>query len=226
MKKPELIIYDFDGTLCNTLPDIAESMNVVLEERGLPRIPEMRVRDFIGSGITKLVERSIYYALSQKQEEPVSTEEIQQAGKVMAEYYRRHLVDRSHLYPGVKEVLNYFRDIPQIVVSNKPESMVYEMLEHFGIEKAFSLLVGGDTLEVFKPDPAVWEYVLASLELQEPLQGWMVGDSLPDLHFAKVATLTPIVVSYGYNDIPLLREAGAEVVIDDLRELIRFYEQL
>lgn len=226
MKKPELIIYDFDGTLCNTLPDIAESMNVVLEELGFSRIPEMRVRDFIGSGILKLVERSIRYALSQNQGRSVNADEVQQAGKAMAEYYRRHLVDRSHLYPGVKEVLSYFRNIPQIVVSNKPEAMVYEMLEHFEIDKAFSLLVGGDTLEVLKPDPAVWKYVLASLKLREPLPGWMLGDSLPDLQFARTAALTPIVVSYGYNDVPLLKEAGAEAVIDDLRELILLYEEL
>lgn len=221
--KTELIVYDFDGTLCNTLPDIAGSMNIILEGQGLPRIPELRVRDFIGNGILSLVERSIIFAMSLSGGGNIAPEEVQRIGTEMAEYYRGHLVDRSHLYPGVKEVLNYFRDIPQAVVSNKPEAMLHEMLKHFGIEEEIRLVVGGDSIEVCKPDPAVWRHVVNTMKLQEPVRGLMVGDSLPDLKFAKVGGLTPVLVSYGYNDVALLREAGAGIVIDDFRELITLY---
>lgn len=219
MKKPNLICFDFDGTLCNTLPDIAASMNAVLRRYGYAEIPEARVRDFIGSGIMKLVERSLRHAVLQGGKTDISPELLSKIGREMGEYYSKHLTDRSHLYPGAKELLCGLDEISVAVVSNKPEAMVRAMLKHYGIDAPVDFVVGGDTLDVAKPDIAVWHHVLKIMGLQEPLNGWMVGDSLPDVLFGKAAGLTNIVVSYGYNDVPLLKEAGAGIVIDKLLQL-------
>jgi phosphoglycolate phosphatase len=220
MKRPEFICFDFDGTLCNTLPDIAASMNRVLRRRNYPEIPENKVREFIGSGIIKLVERALRYAVSREIEEDIDPMLLETLGMEMSEYYSRHLTDRSYLYPGVETVLMAFRDIPQIIVSNKPEAMVRNMLKHYGIRDYFDLIVGGDTLAVSKPDVAVWEYVAREMKLSGDINGWMIGDSLPDVQFGKIGRLRTIVVSYGYNDVSVLRNAGADTVIHDLRELI------
>jgi phosphoglycolate phosphatase len=218
MKKIDLICYDFDGTLCNTLPDIADSMNVIFKRHGLSEISEERVRDFIGSGIGKLVERSVYHVLSGSIH-PLDSDGIKQVGEEMAVYYSRHLTDRSHLYDGSIEILEHFSHVPQIIVSNKPEKMVRDMLMQYGIDSYFDLIVGGDTLAVCKPDPAVWDHIVKSIKLPDERFAIMVGDSIPDVIFGKNTGMLTIAVSYGYNDVPVLKKAGADHIIDSLYEL-------
>ena len=219
MKVPQLICYDFDGTLCNTLPDITASMNAVLERNGYKAIPETRIRGFIGSGIARLVERAVHYALSEAGDGGAGAAAVAGIAEEMGKYYREHLILRSHLYPGTERVLEHFSGIPQIIVSNKPEDMVRTLLEHFGIARHFDLVAGGDTLDVSKPHPRVWEYVKGRMGFPEAPAGIMVGDSLPDVAFGRMAGLHTVAVSYGYNDVPSLREAGAQRIIDALEEL-------
>ncbi len=219
MKNIDLICYDFDGTLCNTLPDIVNSMNVVLELNGLPRIPTERVRSFIGSGISKLVERCVYYALAGDKNKAVDPELFKKVGREMSEHYSNHLMDNSHLYDDTIEVLEYYKNIPQIIVSNKPEKMVTAMLAYYGISTYFDLVVGGDTLDVCKPDIKVWDHVKIEMQLREKVNGLMVGDSIPDIKFGQVSGLTTVAVTYGYNDVPLLKEAGVDHLIDHLIDL-------
>jgi phosphoglycolate phosphatase len=219
MKKLNLICYDFDGTLCNTLPDIVNSMNVVLEKNGLKAIPAAKVRSFIGSGISKLVERSVYCALAGDENKPVDPEVLKKVGLEMGIHYSDHLMDNSYLYDDAIEILEYFSSYPQIIVSNKPQKMIESMLEHYGIGHFFDLVVGGDTIEVCKPDPAVWQHVKDKLDLSGEIKGLMVGDSVPDLAFGKIANLTRVAVTYGYNDLPILEQQGADHFIDSLSEL-------
>ncbi|MFA6617948.1 MAG: HAD-IA family hydrolase [Candidatus Neomarinimicrobiota bacterium] len=220
MKKTDLIIYDFDGTICNTLPDIVKSMNTVLLNNGLDEIPSHKVRSFIGGGISKLVKRSVLCAIpSAGKNEEISEELLEKILKEMSDYYSEHLMDHSFLYKDSIEVLEYFKEIPQLIVSNKPVKMIEAMLEEFNAKHYFDLIVGGDTLDVCKPHPAVWDYVKESLNLSDKLNGFMVGDSVPDLAFAKVAQLKAVAVSYGYNDLDVLQKEGADHFIDALSEL-------
>lgn len=219
MKNIDLICYDFDGTLCNTLPDIVNSMNVVLKNNGLSQISTKRVRSFIGSGISKLVERSVYCALTGDHNESVDLELFKKVGREMSEHYSNHLMDNSHLYGDTLEVLEYYKNIPQIIVSNKPEKMVVAMLEYYGISSYFDLVIGGDTLDVCKPDIKVWHYVKTKMKLSNEVIGFMIGDSIPDVKFGQVSGLTTVAVTYGYNDIPHLNEAGVDYLIDHLIQL-------
>lgn len=223
MKKIELIAYDFDGTLCNTLPDIVNSMNVVLNKNGFSSIRYEKVRSFIGSGISKLVERSVYCALSGDNNDPVSPELLKKITNEMSEYYTGHLMDHSFLYEDSLDILEYFKGFPQIIVSNKPQKMIELMCEHYGILDYFDLIVGGDTLDVCKPDEKVWQYVKENMHLGDEVSGLMIGDSVPDLRFGKVSGLTSIAVTYGYNDLPVLRKEGADIFIDKLSELKKLY---
>ena len=219
MKNIDLICYDFDGTLCNTLPDIVNSMNVVLEQNGFQKIPLERVRSFIGSGISKLVERSVYCALAGDNNDPVDPEILKKVGREMGEHYSGHLMDNSYLYEDTKEVLEYYKNVPQIIVSNKPEKMVTTMLSYYGISTYFDLVVGGDTLDVCKPDIKVWEYIKGKMQLSDKVKGFMVGDSIPDIKFGKIFGLTTVAVTYGYNDVSVLKEAGVDYLIDHLIQL-------
>jgi len=219
MKNPDLICYDFDGTLCNTLPDIVNSMNAVLEQNGFTAISEAKVRSFIGSGISKLVERSVYCALESDGGGPVDPVILKKVGTEMSEHYALHLMDNSHLYKDAADILDYFSPYPQIIVSNKPQKMIEAMLEHYGIRPYFDLVVGGDTIDVCKPDPAVWDFVKSRTGISGNVRGLMVGDSVPDMVFAKVAGLTAVAVTYGYNDVPVLKDAGADLLIDNLMAL-------
>ena len=219
MKNIDLICYDFDGTLCNTLPDIVNSMNVVLEQNGFQKIPLERVRSFIGSGISKLVERSVYCALAGDNNDPVDPEILKKVGREMGEHYSGHLMDNSYLYEDTKEVLEYYKDIPQIIVSNKPEKMVSTMLSYYGISTYFDLVIGGDTLDVCKPDIKVWEYIKSKMQLSDKVTGFMIGDSLPDIKFGQISGLTTVAVTYGYNDVSVLKEAGVDHLIDHLIQL-------
>jgi len=220
MKKIDLICYDFDGTLCNTLPDIVNSMNVVLEDNGLQAISEKKVRSFIGSGISELVKKSVYCALAGDNNDPVDPEVLNKVGLEMGIHYSQHLTDNSYLYEDTIEILEHFSAHCQIIVSNKPQKMVEAMLDHYGIKHYFDLIVGGDTIEVCKPDPVVWEYVKNELNLLGEIKGFMVGDSVPDMAFGRIAELTKIAVTYGYNDLPVLQKEGVDHFIDHLTDLI------
>jgi len=219
MNKIDLICYDFDGTLCNTLPDIVNSMNTVLEKNGFMAIPESKVRSFIGSGISKLVERSVYCALAGDENESVNPKLLNKITEEMGRHYTRHLMDNSFLYNDTKEILTFFSNIPQIIVSNKPKHMVEIMLRHYGIDQYFDLVVGGDTLDVCKPNVKVWKYVKKKIPFEKNINGIMVGDSIPDLLFGKTAGLTTVAVTYGYNDLHVLKAEGADHYIDSLTAL-------
>ena len=219
MKNIDLIIYDFDGTLCNTLPDIVNSMNVVLKLNGYDAIPYDKVRSFVGSGISKLVERSVYCALAGDNDKLVDPKILDKVTSEMSEHYSQHLMDNSFLYEGCLELLEHFKDLPQIIVSNKPVKMIEAMLKEFGAEQYFDLIVGGDTLDVCKPDPAVWKLVKEKMSLDESPKGFMVGDSVPDLAFAKVSGLTGVACTYGFNDLSVLQKEGADHFINALSEL-------
>ncbi|RKY55095.1 MAG: hypothetical protein DRP93_04025 [Candidatus Neomarinimicrobiota bacterium] len=219
MKNIDLICYDFDGTLCNTLPDIVNSMNVVLKQNSLSQIPPERVRSFIGSGISKLVERSVYCALAGDNNETVDLELFKKIEREMNEYYSGHLMDNSYLYDDTIEVLEYYKNIPQIIVSNKPEKMVVAMLAYYGISTYFDLVIGGDTLDVCKPDIKIWDHVKTKMNLGDKVTGFMVGDSIPDIKFGQVSGLTTVAVTYGYNDVSLLKKAGVDHLIDHLTQL-------
>src|SRR6056297_2062810 len=194
--KPDLICYDFDGTLCDTMPDISESINVTLKEMGYGQISIEKVRSFVGNGIAKLISRSLAFSIAQETGREMDMEEIERFGKKMKAHYFDHMTDNSDLYEGVPDVLEHFKESAQIVISNKPVKMLHFLLKHYKIDHYFDLVVGGDSIDVCKPDLKVWDYVKTEMKLDGDVNAVMVGDSKPDVEFGLAAGMKTIAVTF------------------------------
>ncbi|MBS7664201.1 phosphoglycolate phosphatase [Pseudomonas lalucatii] len=214
---PELVMFDLDGTLVDSVPDLAAAVDQVL--LGLGRAPAglARVRDWVGNGARVLVRRALAGGL---QHERVGEAEAEQAlALFMAAYAESHALTR--VYPGVVETLDWLRerDIPLAIVTNKPERFVAPLLDEKGLGSYFRWIVGGDTLPQQKPDPAALLHVLR-LARVEARRALFVGDSRNDVLAARAAEVPCVALSYGYNHGRPIAEEGPLRVLDDLRQLL------
>ena len=217
--KTKLVIFDLDGTLIDTAPDLAYSMDLVMRELHLPAQGLENVRSYIGHGVRRLVEDIV----SSVEKQPAQAT-LERALDSFNTHYREHLVRESALYPGVNESLAWLqaRGIKCACVTNKPGDFANPLLRHFQIEKYFDVVVSGDTLEKKKPDPFPLTYVCNQLGV-ETGECIMVGDSENDIEAARRAGIRSVCMSYGYTpqeDITLLKP---DVVLDScvkLKELV------
>ena len=182
----DLVFLDLDGTLIDSGADIAVSLNWALRQEGIPELPEPRIIAAIGGGLQILIERTIGADHPRRK---------QVHGRVI-EHYSAHLLDRTTLYPGVRETLEAL-SIPRVLVTNKPEGMTRILLAGLKIDGLFAAVYGGDTLPTRKPDPAA---VLQSLErFRVPKsRAIIVGDSGVDVATARAAGIAACGVTYGY----------------------------
>ncbi|ETX10442.1 phosphoglycolate phosphatase [Marinomonas ushuaiensis DSM 15871] len=211
---PELVCLDLDGTLMDSVPDIANAVDAFLLEFGVPLAGEKLVRTWIGFGSTKLIEQALEWAKldSSKQEE---------AYRIFLMHYHAHLVDGTSLYPNVKALLKAFKHngVPVALVTNKPSGFIKPMLDHFELTEHFAWLLGGDTLDEKKPSAMPLLHCSESIEAL-PEKCLMVGDSITDFKAANNAGFKCALVTYGYHQGVDLKALGADAVIDDLAELL------
>lgn len=214
--QPTAIVWDLDGTLVDSAPDLAMALNTVLDKRGFFTLPLDEVRKMIGNGVPKLVERG-FNAVGIRPE-PAQLEELI---AMFVKEYRKCATDNTRPYPGVAEVLRELHDmnIPMGVCTNKPEGFTRQILEGLDLSGFFSSVIGGDSTHAKKPDP---EPVLACLRglVAEPEYSFMIGDSVHDVHAARAAGVTIAVVPWGYRSAPV-DELGADFVLHDLAVLPR-----
>lgn len=173
----KLIGFDLDGTLVNSLPDLALSVNSALAEFNLPKAPEELVLTWIGNGAPVLIARALDWA--KKQTGKVLTEtEVKQVTERFNFYYGENLCNVSRLYPNVKETLETLKEKGYVlaVVTNKPTRHVQPVLAAFGIDHLFSEMLGGQSLPAIKPHPAPLYYLCGKFGF-EPRQVLFVGDS-------------------------------------------------
>ena len=212
--RPSGIVWDLDGTLVDSAPDLASALNTVLDKRGFFTLSIETVRTMIGNGVPKLVERG-FNAVGVRPDSAQLDELI--AMFVME--YKACATDHTRPYPGVVEVLKeiHSMNIPMGVCTNKPEAFTRQILEGLGLSGFFSSVVGGDSTSARKPDP---EPVLACLRglVAEPASSLMIGDSVHDVHAAHAAGVTIGVVPWGYRSAPV-EELGADFVLHDLAVL-------
>jgi phosphoglycolate phosphatase len=195
--KPDTILFDLDGTLADTAGDIAASVAHAMGASGLVPPPREAVVAAIGAGVRKLIERLVGDA---------SKRDAVLAGFLA--HYGEHLLDRTRLYPGVAETLAVL-DATRVVVTNKPEAFSRTILDRLGVARLFRAIVGGDSLPVRKPDPAIVARVLAAVG---GTRAWIVGDSGTDVATAKAARIPVVAVTYGYHKPGELD--GADWVVD------------
>lgn len=208
---PRLVIFDLDGTLVDSVEDIAHSVNELLQELGRPPLPLATVRDYIGSGVRQLVLRAIA---------PAGEREVGEAVDRYLSIYRRRLLDHTRPYPGVREALEELeRNRVLAVLTNKPRSESLRILEGLSLAARFRAVYGGDSFPRRKPHPDGVLHLLSELgcEAEETL---FVGDSAVDVETARNASVRSCLVSYGLG-FPEGRALAPDLLVDDLRELAR-----
>lgn len=219
LARPEWLCFDLDGTLVDSSPDIALSLNVMLAELGFEKVSENKVRNWIGNGADKLLERALRDALQSEPDEAVSAK----ASQLFVQAYAENIANLTACYAGCHEVLAYFQmlGIPLGCVTNKPRQFTLPSLQALGLSAYFDAVVCGDDLATKKPDPAPLLFALEQLQGQ-PQHGYMIGDSETDVLTAKQAGTGAIYVSYGYNR-GVYVEQYAPIVVNSLEQLLNLF---
>jgi phosphoglycolate phosphatase len=216
---PKLIMIDVDGTLVDSVPDLAFCVDELMVALGRPKWGEEKVRQWVGNGVPKLVERSLTGELEGK----VDQEDFQKAYPIFLELYKDNTSKRSTLYNGVIEGLDYLQNKGYTLgcVTNKAEAFTHPLLKDLGIFDRFELIISGDTLEKKKPDPLPLLFAAQhfNVSAQECL---MLGDSVSDVKASRAAGFDIICMSYGYNHGEDIRLQHPDVVIDSMAELQQY----
>lgn len=210
----QLIIFDLDGTLLNTIDDLATSVNHALQLHGYPTHPLDAYRFFVGNGITKLIERAL-------PEHARQAETITQMRSEFVDYYRSHKTDFSHPYSGIPSLLHTLHDagIRLAVASNKYHEGTVELVHHFFGNDLFSIVLGQRENVPVKPDPTIVYDILAATGIPSS-HTLYVGDSGVDMQTARNSGLTSIGVTWGFRSRQELEENGANYIIDHPEEIL------
>lgn len=208
------VLFDLDGTLLDTVPDIAAAVDRTLLDLGLPAAGLQRVRGWVGNGAGKLLERALHHAGAD------AAALHERALQRFLRHYGEEFTARSQPYPGTLDALQALgaRGLRLAVCTNKPSAFVRPLLEHFGMARYFGLSLGADELPQKKPHPAPLLHIAAAFGLA-PAQCLMVGDSINDVEAARAAQMPVAAVSYGYNHGGPIADSQPDVVIDSLAEL-------
>ena len=211
MKRPiDLIMFDLDGTLADTGPDLADSVNYTRSRFELSPLSQHLIYTHVGRGVEYLLRHAV------AEEAPSHFSEIT---RVFLEYYEQHLLDKTVLYPHVTEVLDYFVDKRNAVVTNKLHHLAVTVLRGLGIEGRFDAILGGDSGEK-KPDPALLRLLLRQFQII-PSHALMVGDGDIDIEAGRCAGVITCGVTYGLANKGDLAAAKPDFLIDDLAQLTR-----
>ena len=209
MKKISLIVYDFDGTLVDTFADIAGSVNLALTEMGLNPLDKKTIRGNIGSGMLNLMTRSLMKS---------GCNDIETSVLLFQKHYSHHLLDQTNFYPNGKEIVEYFFDKKNAILSNKPISFIEKILKALSFSKPFDSIIGGDSLDVKKPDPKGLLLMMNKFNCL-PEKTLMVGDSAIDIETGKHAGVITCGVTYGLGNLDSLTNSNPDYLIDNLSQL-------
>ena len=211
--KYQLAIFDLDGTLLNTLEDLADSVNHIMRQFGYPERSLSEVRSFVGNGIRKLIERSA--------PEDTPAEEIDRMFERFKEYYGAHCADKTRPYDGIMELLDTLQKqgIKLAVVSNKADYAVKALCEQY-FPGIFDEAVGERMGIARKPAPDTVNEVLKNLQIDKSLAVY-IGDSEVDVQTARNAEMDCIAVDWGFRDTSVLKEAGAETIVSTPKDLMK-----
>lgn len=216
LKKPKMILIDVDGTLVDSVPDLAYCVDEMMMRLGRPPHGEAKVREWVGNGVERLVRRAL---IGQLEGEP-GNEDFERAYPIFLALYADNTAQRSCLYPGVREGIDYLKSqrYPLGCVTNKAAQFTIPLLKHFGIYDEFGVVVSGDSLPVRKPDPGPLLHAAKHFGVA-PQDALMLGDSKSDVTAARAAGFQIVCMSYGYNHGEDIRNYDPDAVIDSMAEL-------
>ena len=215
------LLFDLDGTLADTKPDLHAAMNHVLTKNGLAEVPDDAITNMIGGGAREILKRGL-------SENGTSWDDtkLDAATEEFVLWYDRNIDANTTIYPNLLPLLNAAQaaNIKMAVVTNKRESLSAKLLFRLGLHHYFDVLVGGDTLPKRKPDPDTIELALQRLGVA-PQEAIMVGDSEADTGGAITANVASICVSFGYRRVSL-EALQADAIIDDYNEFAEAAKRL
>lgn len=217
---PELVLLDLDGTLIDSIPDLANAVNKTLSELSIEQREIGSISNWIGNGAETLLHR----ALTDDINGEADPELFKNALPRFIEIYEENICVMTTCYPGVAEGINFLkeRDVKLGCVTNKPGAFVSPILEKFGLLSDMSIIVAGDTLPKKKPDPLPLLHA-ASVLKADPKKSLMIGDSVSDVESARAADFQIVCVSYGYNHGKDIRDTKPDAVVDSLAELSQLF---
>lgn len=224
--RPKLLIFDLDGTLAHTLPQLVTATKRTCEAMGTAMPTDDQIATYIGNGNNNLLAR----AMTQKFDamaEDLDPEKIRQARELFNKFYMQGLNEGYELYPGVAEALTEFRQlgIKLGVATNKAIMFAEPLLKHMGLYSMFDCVLGGEVIPERKPDPAPLYYVCEKCGV-EPARSGMVGDSANDFEAGHNAHMSVIAFTFGYNRGRDVRESNPDYVFDDYRSFVQCIREL
>ena len=217
----QLLIFDFDGTLIDSVPDLADATNIMLTQLGKPTYHINAVQQWIDNGARALVERALSGNVII--DENLSLTEVEAAEQLFFAAYAEHDASKTTSYPDVDQGLRQLKDagFTLALVTNKPIRFVPNILEGLGWTPLFDMVLGGDSLPVKKPDPAPLLHVCESLKFKQD-QAFMIGDSINDISAGKNAGIDTIGLSYGYNYGKDILDSKPNQAFDSFADLLDY----
>lgn len=194
------IIFDLDGTLIDTAPDLVETLNVILQREGYAAIPFDRARNAIGGGAKKLLEYGFTH-----QGAAIAPDRLDRLYADYLQHYSDHLADRSRPFPGLERALDDLtaKGFRLAVCTNKLEWLSVRLLDQLKLRHRFAAICGQDTFKIAKPNPEILRRTIAAAG-GDPACAVMVGDSITDIATARAANIPVVAVDFGYTDTPVV----------------------
>ena len=242
VEKPKAILFDLDGTLVDSVPDLVVALNLMLEALSLPTVTESQTRDWIGNGAALLVRRALSDRIAVdisadipanksavESNTPLDEPLFERAFPLFIQAYHRSNGTSARLYANVSQTLAYLTKhaVPLAIVTNKPIEFVPDLLAKLGIEQYFSILIGGSCATERKPSSAPLLLACDRLATKlgsslEPEDCLMVGDSKHDIQAARNTGMPVAAVNYGYNHGEDIQLSKPDVVLEDFGDLISY----
>jgi phosphoglycolate phosphatase len=215
------VVFDLDGTLVDTAPDLVSALNFVLEREGLPPVPLLSARNMIGAGARRMIERGL-----ELDGRAATPDDVTRLTADFVDYYADHIAEASRPFDGLEEALDELRarGCRFAVCTNKLEWLSKRLLDQLGLSGRFSAICGADTFGVSKPDPAILRQTVARAGGQMA-SAIMVGDAGPDIGVARRAGIPVIGVGFGYTEVPMV-DLKPDRLVDHMRDLPATVESL
>ena len=218
LENKKLILFDLDGTLVDSIPDLVVAVNYMLNETGEKPFDEETIRTWVGNGVQVLVKRALSGSVDI--DENLDKELYQRSLDIFLKFYKENVCVKTTSYDGVKKTLESLKEkgFTLSIVTNKPYDFVGPILKKLEIDTLFDMIVGGDSLEKKKPDPLPLTHVCEKLgfSIKESV---MVGDSKNDILAAKSADMDTIGVTYGYNYGENISLYDPDIIVERFSEL-------
>ncbi|MCB1734414.1 MAG: phosphoglycolate phosphatase [Gammaproteobacteria bacterium] len=216
IKKPKMVLIDVDGTLVDSVPDLAFCVDEMMKQLDMPTHGEAKVRNWVGNGVERLTRRALIGQLDGEPDDAL----FAKAYPIFLDLYAENTSKRSVLYPGVAEGLDYLQGAGFQLgcVTNKAAQFTIPLLKDLGVFDRFAIVVAGDTLAEKKPHPMPLLHAAEFFGVSAA-ESLMLGDSVSDVKAARAAGFQIICMSYGYNHGVDIRDANPDAVIDSMAEL-------